>query len=120
MLRILSTLLVGLLAVYGCVPDDYEYEEAPVHFVSVTPRSGESIAANTTLTLTFDGVPTNLMSSAGKVTVHGRTAQIEGPFTPGPLKILVAWTDQTVKLTYVIVEDVPDGKIEIQHRLVVK
>ncbi len=108
MLRILFTLLVGLLTVSGCVPDDYEYREIPVHFVSVTPRSGESIAANTTLTLTFDGVPTNLTSSAGKVTVHGRTAKIEGPFTPGPLEILVAWTDQTVKLTYVIVENATD------------
>ena len=35
MLKIFSTLLVGLLAVYGCVPDDYEYREIPVHFVSV-------------------------------------------------------------------------------------
>ena len=110
MLRILSTLLVGLLVVYGCVPDDYEHGEAPVHFVSVTPRSGESIAANTTLMLTFDGVPINLTSSAGKVTVHGRTAKIDGPFTPGPLEILVAWTDETVRLTYVIVEDVTDGQ----------
>lgn len=115
MLRLLSTLLVGLLAVYGCVPDDYEYGEAPVHFVSVTPRSGESIAANTTLTLTFDGVPVNLTSSAGKVTVHGKTAKIDGPFTPGPLEILVAWTDQTVKLTYIIGEDMTEGRIEIQH-----
>ncbi|MDE0424806.1 hypothetical protein F4Y59_15225 [Candidatus Poribacteria bacterium] len=106
MLRILSTLLAGLLAVYGCVPDDYEYGEAPVHFVNVTPRSGESISANTTLTLIFDGVPINLTSSAGKVTVDGRTAKIDGPFTPGPLEILVAWTDETVRLTYMIVEDV--------------
>ena len=108
MLRIFSTLLVGLLVVYGCVPDDYEYGEAPVHFVSVTPRSGESIAANTTLTLTFDGVPLNLRSSVGKVTVHGRTAKIDGPFTPGPLEIIVGWTNETVRLTYVIVEDVTE------------
>ena len=107
MLRLLSTLLAGLLAVYGCVPDDYEYGEAPVHFVSVTPRSDETIAANATLTLTFDSVPINLTSSAGKITVHGRTAKIDGPFTPGTLEILVAWTNQTVKLTYTIVEDAP-------------
>jgi len=54
MIRILYILFAGLLVVYGCVPNDYEYGEAPVHFVSVTPRSGESIAASTTLTLTFD------------------------------------------------------------------
>ena len=107
MLRI-STLLAGLLAIYGCVPDDYEYRDPPVHFVSVTPRSGESISANTTLTLTFDGVPLNLMSSVGKVTVDGRTAKIDGPFTPGPLEIIVGWTNETVRLTYVIVEDVPE------------
>ena len=105
MLRILSTLLVGLLAFYGCVPDDDDYENAPVHFVSVTPRSGESIPANTTLTLTFDGVPTNLSSSPGKVTVDGRTAKIQGPFTPGPLQIILTWTDSTVTLTYTIVEE---------------
>ena len=109
MLRILSTLLAGLLAVYGCVPDDPKYEESPVHFVSVTPRSGESIAANTTLTLTFDDVPIDLTSSAGQVTVYGRTAKIDGPFTPGPLEIIVAWTDGTVRLTYIIVEDVTEG-----------
>lgn len=109
MLRILSTLLAGLLAVYGCVPDDPKYEEWPVHFVSVTPRSGESIAANTTLTLTFDGVPINLTSSAGQVTVYETTAKIDGPFTPGPLGIIVAWTDGTVRLTYIIVEDVTEG-----------
>ena len=103
MLRILSTLLAGLLAVYGCVPDDAEYENPPVHFVSVSPRSGETIATNATLTLTFDGVPINLTSSAGKVTVNGRTAYIDGPFTPGPLAIIVAWTYQTVRLTYIIV-----------------
>ena len=108
MLRIFSTLLVGLLVVYGCVPDDYEYEEAPVHFVSVAPRSGESISANTTLTLTFDGMPLNLTSSVGKVTVEGRTAKIDGPFTPGPLEILVGWTNETVRLTYVVVGDVTE------------
>lgn len=103
MLRILSTLLAGLLAVYDCVPDDAEYENPPVHFVSVSPRSGETIATNATLTLTFDGVPINLTSSAGKVTVNGRTSYIDGPFTPGPLEIIVAWTYQTVRLTHIIV-----------------
>ena len=107
MLRILSTLLTGLLAVYisGCVPDDTEYEDAPVHFVSITPRNDESIGVNTTLTLTFDGVPLNLTSSPGKVTVDGRTAQIEGPFMPGPLEIIVTWTDGTIRFTYTIVEE---------------
>ena len=105
--RILSILLASLLAVYisGCrEEEDYENpEEVPVHFVSVSPRSGETIAANATLTLTFDGVPINLTASAGKVTVNGRTAYIDGPFTPGPLEIIVAWTYQTVRLTYIIV-----------------
>ena len=109
MLRILPILLSGLLAVYGCVPDDPKYENWSVHFVSVTPRSGESIAANTTLTLTFDGIPINLTSSAGQVTVDGTTAKIDGPFTPGPLEIIVGWTDGTVKLTYTIVEDATEG-----------
>ena len=71
MFRTLSSLLVGLLA-----------EDVPVNFVSVSPRSGETIAANAILTLIFDGVPFNLTSSAGKVTVSGRTAHIDGPFTP--------------------------------------
>ena len=107
MLRILPVLLASLLAVYitGCSEEeDYENpEDVPVHFVSVSPRSGETIATNATLTLTFDRVPINLTSSAGKVTVNGRTAYIDGPFTPGPLTIIVAWTYQTVRLTYIIV-----------------
>ena len=105
MLRILSTLLAGLLAFYisGCSEEeDYEYpEDVPVNFVSVSPRSGETIAANAILTLTFDGAPINLTSSAGKVTVSGRTAHIDGPFTPGPLEITVAWAYGSVRLKYV-------------------
>ena len=103
MFKILPTLLGILLAVYigGCTPDDYEDEVAPVHFVEVSPRSGETIAANATLTLTFDGVPIDLTSSAGKVTVDGKTVHIDGPFTPGPLKITITWADESVRLNYV-------------------
>lgn len=107
MFRNLTLLLAGLLTVYisGCVPNDVEYEDAPVHFVSITPRSGETISANTNITLTFDGVPIGLTSSAGRVTVDGRTAKIHGPFTPGPLEIILAWADGTMKFKYTIVEE---------------
>ena len=84
-------LLVGLLAVSilaGCGADDdiVTDEPVPANFVSASPPGGD-IAANGSITVTFDNAPTNVEASAGTVTVAGKTATITGPFNPGPLAL---------------------------------
>ncbi len=93
MFRILAILIVGLLAVYisSCGPDTAEIEEdIPVNFVSATPPGG-AIQVNGTVTLTFDNEPTGVTSTAGNITVVGKTVLIEGPFKPGDLDFTVTW-----------------------------
>lgn len=93
MFRLLATLIVGLLAVYisSCDPDTAEIEEdVPVNFVSATPPGGD-IAGNASITLTFDNEPTGVTSTAGNITVTGKTVVIDGPFNPGDLDFTVAW-----------------------------
>ena len=102
MFRLLAPLIVGLLAVYisSCDPDTAEIEEdIPVKFVSVTPPSGE-IAGNGPITLTFDNTPTGVTSTAGNVTLVGKSVVIEGPFKPGDLKFTVAWVGGSRELNF--------------------
>lgn len=81
-------LLTGLIAVSmlaGCGSGDdiLTDEPVPANFVSATPPGGE-IAANGTITVTFNNAPTDVTVRTGVVTVTGKTATIVGPFTPGP------------------------------------
>ena len=71
-------------------------------FVSAAPPGGE-IAANGTITVTFDNAPADVTVSAGTVTVAGKTATITGPFTPGPLALTVTWVDGTQALNYTVI-----------------
>ena len=103
--RTFALLLAGLLAmslIVGCGGDDTTEEEAaPANFVSATPPGGE-IAANGSITVTFDNAPADVTVSAGTVTVAGKTATITGPFTPGPLALTVTWADGTQALNYTV------------------
>ena len=96
--------LAGVLTVsmfIGCGDIDDTDELVPVNFVSATPPGGE-IAANGTITVTFDNPPANVTVSAGTVTVAGKTATIAGPFTPGPLALTITWADGTQALNYTV------------------
>ncbi len=100
----LVLLLTGLLAVSmltSCGGDDDVVTDEPiaVNFVSVDPPSGADIAANATITITFDNVPTNVMTNFGTV-VPGQTTIVSGPFTPGPLNLTVIWADGTQTLNF--------------------
>lgn len=110
LLRILTLLVTGLLAVHiiGCGADDEieESEEALVNLVSIYPPAGTTISVNAVITVTFDGIPTDIVVSDGVVTGAGKTLAIAGPFTPGAFKLTVAWADGTQTLTYTI--PVPD------------
>ncbi len=114
MFRILFILIAGFLVVYttSCGDEEVEVEkEVPVNLTSVIPPPGESneIKPNATITLSFDGVPTDVISTVGKVTVSGKTVLIDGPFTPGPLEITVTWANGTQKLDYIVNVSVPEN-----------
>ena len=85
------------------IPVNTEGEESvPAAFVSAAPPRGE-IAANRTITVTFDNNPGDVTVSAGEgVTGAGKTRTIAGPFTPGALSLTVSWTngDGSHTLTY--------------------
>ena len=72
-------------------------------FVSATPPNGSTIAANASITLTFDNAPADITVSHGSAAVAGKTVVVSGPFTPGLIALTVAWTDGVVTLTYFVV-----------------
>ena len=71
------------------------------YFVNATPPGGE-IAANATISITFDNAPADVTVSEGTVTVAGKTATVSGPFTPGPLVLTITWADGTQNLNYTV------------------
>ena len=105
MFRTFALLLTGLLTVSmlaGCGGDDDGDEEAPsASFVSAAPPGGE-IAANGSITVTFDDAPVDVTVSAGTVTVAGKSATITGPFLPGPLALTLTWADGIQALNYTV------------------
>ena len=99
-------LLAGVFAVsmlIGCGSGDDIVTDEPVsaNFVSATPAGGE-IAANGTITVTFDNPPLDVKVSAGTVTVVGKIATITGPFALGPLGLTINWADGTRTLNYTV------------------
>ncbi len=92
--RTLALLMAALLAVYmiscGGDDDEEEAEVADAAFQSATPPSGE-VAANGTITVTFDNDPGSLTASAGVVSGGGKSRTISGPFTPGALALTLSW-----------------------------
>ena len=106
MFRTLSLLLASLLTVSilaGCGGDDSDSEErvASANFVSANPPGGE-IAANGSITVTFDNAPSDVTVSAGTVTVAGKSATITGPFRPSALALTITWADGTQALNYTV------------------
>ena len=101
--RTFAFLLAGLFALslmVGCGGDsETEEDAAPANFVSATPPGGD-IAANGSITVTFDNAPADVTVSAGTVTVAGKSATITGPFPPGALALTITWADGTQALTY--------------------
>lgn len=87
----------------GCGSDngEEEIETASANFVSATPPDGE-IAANATITVTFDNAPADVTVSAGTVTIAGKTATIRGPFIPGRLALTITWADGIQALNYTV------------------
>ena len=74
----------------------------PVAYVSTNPVAGSTIKTNTTLTLRFDGTPTDVNVNNGTATTAGNTVIIIGPFTPGALTLQVRWRDGSRTLRYTV------------------
>jgi len=100
-LLLTGVLAVSMLAGCGSGGDILTDEPVPANFVSATPPGGE-IAANGSITLTFDNAPADVKVGVGTVTVAGKTATIAGPFTPGPLALTITWADGTQALNYTV------------------
>ena len=105
--RTFALLLASSLAVFmlvGCGGDDDPVEEEGVqaNFVAASPSSGSEIAANASITLTFDNAPADVTVSVGVAVPSGKTVIVSGPFTPGPLNLTVIWADGTQTLTYTV------------------
>ena len=104
--RTFALLLAALFAlslIAGCGGDGEDEEEAaPANFVSASPAAGSEIAANATITVTFDNAPADVTVTAGTVNVAGKTATITGPFPEGALALTIAWADGTQPLNYTV------------------
>ncbi len=111
MFRTLALLMAALLTVYiiGCGgdddDDDDEVEVVDASFQSATPPGGE-IAANGTITVTFENDPGSITASAGVVSGDGKSRTISGPFTSGPLELALSWekggVSYTLNLNYTV------------------
>lgn len=84
--------LFALSLIVGCGGDDPEPDTPDAAFASATPASGD-IAANGTITVTFDNDPGDVTASAGTVAGSGKSRTISGPFTPGALSLTLTWTN---------------------------
>jgi len=73
-------------------------------FVNVSPASGD-LAANGSITVTFDNNPGDVKASAGTVAGSGKSRTITGPFTAGALALNLTWTngDGSHTLNYTVV-----------------
>ena len=83
----------------------YTVQES-ISYVSVNPRAGSTIGTDATLTLRFDGTPTNVRINTGTARVSGNTVTVTGPFDPGALTLRVTWQDGSQTLQYTVRESV--------------
>ena len=90
-----------LCAMDGCETNDTVLED-PAGFQEAIPPRGSEIDPNATILVSFDAPPTDVSVSGGTFSVSGTEVTINGPFTPGPLNLNVAWRDGTISLSYTV------------------
>ena len=85
-LRTLALVMAAMMVVFmiGCGDDDDDDDDdddaVEAALTGSTPASGGEIAANGTLTLTFDNPPVNVTVNGAAATIAGKTATFGGPF----------------------------------------
>ena len=108
--RLLGFALVYLSAVYivscGSREEDTRSSEA-VALVSAEPADGSTINVNGIITVIFDDIPGNVSVNVGIVKRAGTTVTIAGPFTPGPLVLVIIWADGSEVLNYTVATPKP-------------
>ncbi|MDE0011046.1 MAG: hypothetical protein OXU36_07860 [Candidatus Poribacteria bacterium] len=108
MFKFLATFIVLLvsLCISGCGADDTEVveEDVPVSFVSARPPSGDVIGPNSSVTITFDGVPIDITANRGNVEVIHNRVIVSRLYTDslGEVKLIITWADGTHTLLYVL------------------
>ena len=116
--RLLGIMLLCVFAfsIVGCFlrrdQDEDEPEDVIAALISVNPADGSAIAANASITLTFDYPPTDVTANPGVAIVAGKNATIYGPFTTGALALTITWADglgQQVLNYTVFFPDTDDG-----------
>ena len=97
--------------ILGCDMDskDEVRDLDPVQFVSADPPSGSTLLSNAPITVSFDGIPEDLIVPQGVVSRSAQTRKtviISGPFTVGELTLTMKWKDGAHTLVYTV-EPVP-------------
>ena len=101
-----ATLFLCAMDMEGCnTTEESGMEDDPVAFREAVPPSGTDIDPSTTITVRFDGPPKDLTVTGNatfSVSVFGAEATITGPFTPGPLNLVLTWENAEIALTYTV------------------
>ena len=74
----------------------------PVTYTKAFPGAGSRIEANETLTFSFDAPPKDVSVNTGTATTDGKTVTLTGPFSTGPLPIVLTWGDGIQVLDYTV------------------
>ena len=85
--------LFALSLIVGCAGDDDDDTAADAAFSSATPAGGETIAANASISVTFDNDPGEVTAGAYTVAGSGKSRTISGPFPEGALALTITWTN---------------------------
>ncbi len=94
------------------IPKDYDFplynvgEPSQIvgDFLQAHPATGSRIAANSAITITFNGNPGDVTASAGHVSGGGKIRFISGPFKPGALRLRISWENEgSHTLTYTVI-----------------
>jgi len=98
-------MVLVLLYISGCGADEDEVEvieDIPVNFLSAVPPSGSVIGATATITITFDGIPSEVSINRGNFEVIENRIVVAPFYTVGEVELRVTWADGTQKLVYTL------------------
>ena len=98
---VLAVLFI-LSSLVSCGGDDIaedKTESLPAVLESTSPSDGGDLAADGSITLTFNKNPGNVVASAGTVSGSRKTRTITGPFQIGSLTLTLEWSSGRKSLT---------------------